>query len=309
MWNTMGIGFKSCSPPLSISYTRRLIARGRYRGAVSTPRRFEGRIALVTGAGSGIGRATAERLAAEGAAVACLDRDEAMLAEAVSAIEAASSEHRVLAAVCDVTNADAVEAAFVAAEEAWSSPPDVVCNIAGVGGFAHTHDTTEADWGRMIGVNLTGTFLVCRAALKRWQRAVDENPKLYRRRRPEPGMTPTPRPAIVNIASSAGLMGQPYSAAYCASKGGVVQLTRALAVEYLEVGFRVNAVAPGGVDTPLLGSFMPPEDSSDPLIARMVSPFGFAPPSDIASVVVFLASEECGPTTGAIVPVDGGLTC
>ncbi len=282
--------------------------------AATTPvtRRFEGRVALVTGAASGIGRATAERLAREGAAVGCVDRDGERLAETVEALRAESAgaaAAEILGVECDITEPGEVERAF-ASLEAAAGVPDVVCNVAGVGGFSHTHETTDAEWSRMIAVNLTGTFLVSRAALQRWSALVAEEPKRYRRRRnPSPDAPPPlPRPAIVNVASSAGLMGQPYSAAYCASKGGVVQLTKALAVEYLEVGFRVNAVAPGGVDTPLLASFALPENASGQLIARMVSPYGFAPASDIAAVIAFLASEESGPMTGAVVPVDGGLT-
>ncbi|MGA2209780.1 MAG: SDR family NAD(P)-dependent oxidoreductase [Acidimicrobiales bacterium] len=268
--------------------------------------RFNGRIAFVTGAGSGIGRATAERLAAEGAAVGCADRDAATLGETVSTIESTTGA-TVLGIECDVTDPVAVERAFVALESAVGMP-DVVCNVAGVGGFSHTHETSDEEWGRMIAVNLTGTFFVCRAALQRWSALVASEPKRYRRRRGVPASEALARPAIVNVASSAGIMGQPYSAAYCASKGGVVQLTKALAVEYLEAGFRINAVAPGGVDTPLIASFAPPADASGPLIARLISPFGFAPPSDIASVIAFIASEEAGPMTGSIVPADGGLT-
>jgi NAD(P)-dependent dehydrogenase (short-subunit alcohol dehydrogenase family) len=268
-------------------------------------------VALVTGAGSGIGRATAQRLVAEGAVVGCLDRDPEALGATMEALGApgASLAGEAHAFECDVTDPAAIGAAFDGLwEAAGGRVADVVCNIAGVGGFSHTHETTDAEWGRMIAVNLTGTFLVCRAALERWMAVLADNPKAYRRRRHlAEGETHTPRPAIVNVASSAGLMGQPYSAAYCASKGGVVQLTKALAVEYLNEGFRVNAVAPGGVDTPLISAFMPPEDATPALIDRMVSPYGFAPPADIAAVIAFLASEECGPTTGAVLPVDGGL--
>jgi len=263
-------------------------------------------VAFVTGAASGIGRATAERLAAEGAAVGCVDLHAGALADAVAAVRSVGSA-TVVGLECDVSDAAAVERSFAALESA-AGVPDVVCNVAGVGGFSHTHETTDEEWERAIGVNLTGTFLVCRAALRRWSALVAEEPKRYRRRRGVPASEARPRPAIVNVASSAGLMGQPYSAAYCASKGGVVQLTKALAVEYLEVGFRVNAVAPGGVDTPLLSSFALPEGASSALLARLISPFGFCPPADIAAAIAFIASEEAGPMTGSIVPVDGGLT-
>ena len=208
---------------------------------------------------------------------------------------------------CDVSQPTAVGQAFAALETA-AGMPDVVCNVAGIGGFSHTHETTDEEWASTIGVNLTGTFLVCRAALKRWSALVTAEPMRYRRRGGTPASQAIARPTIVNVASSAGLVGQPYSAAYCASKGGVVQLTKALAVEYLEAGFRVNAVAPGGVDTPLLSSFALPEGASRALLARMISPFGFCPPSDVAAVIAFIASEEAGPMTGSIVPVDGGLT-
>jgi NAD(P)-dependent dehydrogenase (short-subunit alcohol dehydrogenase family) len=235
-----------------------------------------------------------------------VDRDGDALASTVETI-AAQGSGTVLGIECDITDPAAVERAFFALEAA-AGMPDVVCNVAGIGGFSHTHDTSDIEWARTIAVNLTGTFLVCRTALRRWSLVVADDPKAFRRRRGRPASEAVARPAIVNVASSAGLMGQPYSAAYCASKGGVVMLTKALAVEYLEVGFRVNAVAPGGVDTPLLTSFALPEDISMPLVARMMSPFGFAPPSDIAAVIAFVASEEAGPMTGSIVPVDGGLT-
>jgi NAD(P)-dependent dehydrogenase (short-subunit alcohol dehydrogenase family) len=103
-------------------------------------------------------------------------------------------------------------------------------------------------------------------------------------------------------------MGQPYSAAYCASKGGVVMLTKSLALEYLERGVRVNAVAPGGVDTPLIGDFMPPEGASRRLMAPLTSPMGFCTPDEVAVVIAFLASEASRYMSGSIVSIDGGLT-
>jgi NAD(P)-dependent dehydrogenase (short-subunit alcohol dehydrogenase family) len=145
-----------------------------------------------------------------------------------------------------------------------------------------------ADWQRIIAVNLTGTFLVCRAAL----------PHLL-----DGGGV------IVTIASNAGLMSQPYSAAYCASKGGVVQLTRALADEYLERGVRVNCIAPGGIDTPLQDAFRnAPEGLDFRKLAKIRTPLGTARPEEIAALIAFVASDEGRYMTGSVLSIDGGLT-
>jgi NAD(P)-dependent dehydrogenase (short-subunit alcohol dehydrogenase family) len=138
-----------------------------------------------------------------------------------------------------------------------------------------------------VGVNLTGTFLMCRYTL----------PFLL-----DGGGN------IVNIASNAGLMGQPFSAAYCASKGGVVNLTRALAVEYLKKGVRVNAVAPGGIKTPLTKAFRPPEDADWSELERVISPLGASEPEEIAGLIAFVASDDGRYMTGSILSMDGGLT-
>jgi NAD(P)-dependent dehydrogenase (short-subunit alcohol dehydrogenase family) len=247
--------------------------------------RLHGKIAIVTGAGSGIARATAIRLAAEGAAVACLDVVEDAVAETAAGI--AEAEGRAIAVKCNVADPGEVTAAVAACVEQLG-PPQVLCNIAGIGRFAHTTEMALADWQRIIDVNLTGTFLMAQAAL----------PHLL-----------ASGGVIINTASNAGLHGLPYSAAYCASKGGVVMLTKSLAYEYIERGVRVNAVAPGGVNTPLTQSFQFPEGVSGKLLFKMQSPMGMAEPEDLAGLFAFLASDEARYMTGAIVSMDGGVTC
>jgi NAD(P)-dependent dehydrogenase (short-subunit alcohol dehydrogenase family) len=162
-----------------------------------------------------------------------------------------------------------------------------LCNIAGIGGFSHTTDQSLAGWDKILAVNLTGTFLMCRAVL--------------------PGMLEHGG-AIVNTVSTAGVIGQPYSAAYCASKGGVKLLTKALAVEYMGRGVRVNGVAPGGVDTPIIHNFGIPEDADFDLIRRVMTPLGFAYPHEIAGAFAYLGSTEAAYITGAILSIDGAIS-
>ncbi len=250
----------------------------------SVPGRFNGRVAVVTGAGSGIGRAVARRLASEGASVAVLDVVGTSAAETAGLVTADGGT--AFAQPCDVTGEDSVTTAIAAAADRLG-PPTVVCNVAGVGGFYRTVDMPLDRWQQILAVNLTGPFLVCRACL----------PHLLER-----------GGSIVNVASNTALMGQPYSAAYCASKAGLLMFSKALAAELMTRRIRVNVVAPGGVDTPLIGAFTLPEGADMKVLDRMMTPMGFSTPAEIAASVAFIASDESSYTTGAVLSVDGGLT-
>jgi NAD(P)-dependent dehydrogenase (short-subunit alcohol dehydrogenase family) len=245
--------------------------------------RFTDRIAIVTGGGSGLGRATAARLASEGAKVALLDVAEDAAEQVAGEIRDAGGTAQPFAA--DVTSEESVSGAVAAVSEALGRP-EILVNSAGIGSFVRSEEATLDHWNAIIGVNLTGTFLMCRHTL----------PYLL-----DGGG------AIVNVASNAGLMGQPYSAAYCASKGGVVNLTRALAVEYLTRGVRVNAVAPGGIKTPLVKGFRLPEGAPFDDLRPVMSKLGPSEPEEIAGCIAYVASDEARYMVGSIVSIDGGL--
>ena len=246
-------------------------------------RRLKGRRALITGGASGIGRASASRLAAEGAAVFLADVNEAGAKETASAIRAEGGTAH--AGHCDVS--DSASCANTVGEAvAALGGLDILCNIAGVLHYSVSSECADVEWERVIGVNLTGTFFMTRAAL----------PHLLEK-----------HCAIVNLASAAGLQAVPYAAAYCASKGGVVMLTKSLAIEHAKTGPRVNCICPGGVMTPLVANFELPKGADSRLFSH-ISPRmeTIGQPEEIAAMVAYLASPETRFVTGAAFTIDGG---
>ena len=246
-------------------------------------RRFEGKVALLTGAASGVGRATAVRLASEGASVYGVDIDLAGLEETAKQVAAAGG--RMQAGPFDVSHRDGCHAA-VAAGIASFGRIDTLGNIAGVNRFALFRDLTEEEWDLIHGVNLKGTAFMCQAAI----------PQLI-----ESGGS------IVNVASVAGFVGQAYTVAYCASKGGVMQLTRALAMEYIREGIRVNAVAPGGINTPMNAGLHFPDEMDWKLVEPYAGRRGMCEPEEVAAAIAYLASDEARFVHGSILSIDGGV--
>lgn len=247
--------------------------------------RFEGRTVLVTGAASGIGLATVERLASEGATLACLDvQAEAVEAAAQAALKAGAADAR--AWVCDVSDEAAVEAT-VAEVVATFGKLDVLCNVAGIMRSAHSDEVPTEQWEQVMGVNLTGTFFVTRACL--------------------PHLLAT-KGNIVMTASTSSLSGHPWMLAYAASKGGVLAMTYTLAVEYAKRGLRVNAVAPGGIETPLrdaTAEMLPKEGLDFELFIRISPVDQTRGPETVASAIAFLASDDAAHVNGEVVRVDG----
>ncbi len=247
-------------------------------------RRFEGKLAMVTGAGSGIGRGCALRLGQEGAHVFACDIDAGALGDFET--EAKGEGVRVDIHVVDVTDAEACRGAVSQAVE-LGGKLDVLCNIAGISKLDLLENFSDELWNRMLAVNLSSVFFLSQAAM----------PHLL-----ESGGN------IVNMASTAGLEGQAYNSIYCATKAGVVMLSKSMALEFSGRGVRVNAVCPGGVNTPLLRATRMPEGADPNLFAKLMPLVPLGEVSEIATLVAYLASEEARYVTGVAFPIDGGQT-
>ncbi|MFT5696454.1 MAG: meso-butanediol dehydrogenase/(S,S)-butanediol dehydrogenase/diacetyl reductase [Myxococcota bacterium] len=244
--------------------------------------RFEDMVVLLTGAASGIGKASILRMAGEGATVVCADI-QAEAAEA-TAKEARELGAKAISLTLDVSDPTSVEAAINQTIEEYGRI-DSLCNIAGILRFDNTHELALEHWNQILAVNLTGTFLMTKAAL--------------------PHLLAT-KGALVNMASTAGLAGQPWSAAYSASKGGVLSFTRTIAVEYGKQGMRANSVSPGGILTPIQKKFKLPEGADASLLQRIMPLDVMRPAEAAAAVVAFLASPDSIHINGETIRVDGG---
>jgi NAD(P)-dependent dehydrogenase (short-subunit alcohol dehydrogenase family) len=252
--------------------------------------RLEGKVALITGAASGIGLATAERFCREGAAVVLADVQGA--AAEREATRLAGLGHRTAAAATDVTRSADVRRAVETAVARFGRL-DVLFANAGVAYTGALTDTTDEDWDRVMGVNAKGVFYSVRESVRQMLRQ-------------EP-----PGGSVVLNASISGLAGIAGQAPYAPGKGAVVQMTRQLAVEYSAKGVRVNCVCPGTVDTPLLRHGMAMSGDPEAFLRMLVEghPIGrIGRAEEIAAAVVFLASDDASFVTGAILPVDGGYT-
>ncbi len=245
--------------------------------------RLEGRIALVTGGGSGIGAATCRRLAAEGAKVAVTDVNPGAAAEVASELHGRAFE-------LDVRSTQSIAEA-VRGVESELGPPEILVNNAGYDEFAFFSNTSAELWDRVLGVNLRGVLAVTHAVL--------------------PGMQERGRGRIVNVASEAGRVGSQGSAVYSAAKAGVIGFTKAIARESARFGISCNAVAPGPIETPLL--MAAPEqlgEIGERLIQGMVGGTAMrrmGQPDEVAAAVAFLASDDAAYVTGETLGVSGGL--
>lgn len=247
--------------------------------------RLEGKRTIVTGAGSGIGRAIAMRLAGEGARVALADVDEEAAKGVAEEIDGDTLVHKT-----DVTSAEDVEALVGQVVSRWGGL-EVMVNNAGVGIASTIVDATEEDYDKTMDVCVRGTFLGMKYAI--------------------PAIRDSGGGSVVNMSSIAALVGLNDRAIYCAAKGAILAMTRAAAIDHIEEGVRVNCIAPGTVDTPWISRITSTYDDPQKARATMQArqPHNrFVTPEEIAAMAAYLASDESGSTIGACMTVDGGMT-
>ncbi|MCB1014292.1 MAG: SDR family oxidoreductase [Acidimicrobiales bacterium] len=255
--------------------------------APRAPYFVDGEVALVTGGGGGIGRATAVLFAAEGARVVVVDVDADGLAGTVAEVEAAGGEG--VAVTADVTDEAQVEAAVAAAVDRFGRL-DCAHNNAGTSGTPSPFtDLSREDWDRVVTLNLTGVFLGMKHELR--------------------VMAPAGRGAIVNTSSGAGIIGFPSLPHYVASKHGVLGLTKTAAQEFARSGIRVNAVCPGTTDTPMMQAFIGGDPGVEQMMRRTVPTGEMGRPDQIAEAVVWLCSDRASFVNGETMLVDGGTVC
>lgn len=245
---------------------------------------MRGKVALVTGAASGLGRATALKLASAGARLCLVDRDAKGIEQTQALLAEGSPE--TLAHVADLSEPAACRAAVAAAVEKFGRL-DGLCNIAGLIYLANSHEMPDELWHRTMAVNLTAPFMLSQAAIPHLLEA---------------------RGAIVNVASSAAFIGEAYAAAYCATKAGLVNLTKAMAMEYVRQPIRINAVAPGGMVTNIAKDFRPPEGCDYELLKRYTGYRGTVEVEDVADMIALLVSEAGRGYHGTCVTIDAGIT-
>ena len=243
--------------------------------------RFSGKVALVTGAASGVGRATVRQMVKDGANVSGIDINQEGL-EALSE-EIGEQFHHI---ACDISDREAAQNA-VEESVVHFGKLDIVANVAGVVRSHHATDVDEKTWRLIMGVNVDGMFWVTQAVI----------PHLL-----ETGGN------IVNVASNAGFMGQAYTVPYCAAKGAVINMSRALEMYYIITDLRVNAIAPGGMKTAMTENWQMPEGIDFELMQTYTGFRGMAEPDTAANAICWMASDEAARCTGSILSVDGGLT-